>query len=407
MENRAISFVNEDVGYVSGGIWQGPPPGINSTYLYKTTDGSIFTPVFQNSTDTPIQQMAFFSENSGLTKRWQDNILKTGDGGLTFTSFNLQSNAGSRYMFEAIDSSTYIYYGDTALYYTTDRGTNWKVRKLVFPGGQKPFNNSYYGSFTDLKTGFIWTHFNYPNASTPYAELNIFTTNDSCKTFKLSYTKKYPYAWSISSNVKILSKTEALLTIGNKLVRTDDFGLTWDTIYTDADTALNFYGTQAKGQYVFVGAYKGRIVVSEDKGKTFKNFNLPVARDVYGISIAATTPTLVAYCITNSDVIYKTSQIVSVDELPADLKPDAQLYPNPFTGDLHVSLTLQKDAAVCMDVYSIYGEKLGSIYNGSLQAGAHVVPISINDQALATGLYMLRITANGASPLTLRMVKVE
>jgi hypothetical protein len=404
-ENFSVSFINKDIGYVAGGIWQGPPPGVNSTYLYRTTDGTSFLPVFVNSTNTPIQQMKFFTENVGVLKRWQDDVLKTVDAGMTLTQGNFTSSRGNMYKFQAIDSSTYLYYADTSCYYTVNGGNIWNQRMVHFPGAPPVFHFAIYGEFKDLKNGFIWTNLYYPNAPSPYSELNVFTTHDSAKTLTWSYSKKYKGYSSTDAALKMINSNEAILAVGSKLLRTGDFGLTWNTVFVDTDTTSDFYELEAKDQFILAGGYKGRIVKSEDGGQSFVDFDLPSPFYIRDIAIASTKP-FVAYVANESATIYKTDVATALNDGPPAQSSRVSIYPNPFSEDVTVYLTIEKVSTVSIDVYSVLGENVVSLQKEFLQAGSHTIQLPFSEQALPPGVYVVKTTIDH-SPVISRIVKMN
>ncbi|GMU84946.1 MAG: hypothetical protein AMXMBFR48_01880 [Ignavibacteriales bacterium] len=69
----------------------------------------------------------------------------------------------------------------------------------------------------------------------------------------------------------------------------------------------------------------------------------------------------------------------------------AQNYPNPFNPSTTIKFALPKDANVTLSVYSVLGEKVATIINGSLKAGNHVV--NFDATKLSTGLYIYKLEA--------------
>ena len=131
----AVYFLNDSVGFISGGIWSGPF-GINNTFLKKTIDrGQHFTIVFDSSGMTPINQLYFYSEQYGLLKRWQDVINVTHDGGQSDSALVVTGCSSSGSYFQILDSNTIYLYepncNGKALGMSIDNGQTWTYNSAM------------------------------------------------------------------------------------------------------------------------------------------------------------------------------------------------------------------------------------------------------------------------------------
>lgn len=69
-----------------------------------------------------------------------------------------------------------------------------------------------------------------------------------------------------------------------------------------------------------------------------------------------------------------------------------QNYPNPFNPSTTISFNIQKRAKVTLDVYNPLGQKVKTLLNGAVNAGAHTVEFSGND--LSSGIYFYQLTVD-------------
>ena len=69
-----------------------------------------------------------------------------------------------------------------------------------------------------------------------------------------------------------------------------------------------------------------------------------------------------------------------------------QNYPNPFNPTTTICFALPKQADVHLSVYTVLGEKIAELVNGSRNAGYHEV--NFNTSSLASGTYIYKINAN-------------
>ena len=69
----------------------------------------------------------------------------------------------------------------------------------------------------------------------------------------------------------------------------------------------------------------------------------------------------------------------------------SEAYPNPFNPNTTISFTLPKAGRVRMTVYDVLGRRVATLFDASLEAGAHRQ--FINASSWATGVYFVKIAA--------------
>lgn len=82
----------------------------------------------------------------------------------------------------------------------------------------------------------------------------------------------------------------------------------------------------------------------------------------------------------------------------------SQNYPNPFNPSTTISFTLEKAASVTLDIYSITGQKVATLVNGSRSAGTHDVVFDASN--LTSGVYFYTLSS-GAVSHTKKMVLLK
>ena len=97
------------------------------------------------------------------------------------------------------------------------------------------------------------------------------------------------------------------------------------------------------------------------------------------------------------------SKIVSValGQLPTD--GEAQAFPNPFTSDLSVAVTLPADQQVTLQVVNIRGQAVHTERRAMLRG---VNEVSLPLGSLSTGLYLLKLSGPDISQ-TLKVIKAN
>src|SRR5690606_26013179 len=85
---------------------------------------------------------------------------------------------------------------------------------------------------------------------------------------------------------------------------------------------------------------------------------------------------------------------VTAEVLPIDFSI-SQNYPNPFNPTTQIPYGLPETADVKMSVFDIMGREVRKLVNGQKNAGHHEAVF--NAQGLASGMYLLRMSAVGVS----------
>lgn len=140
--NEAISFINENIGYVqttelvNGGVFEG---GTQVSNLYKTTDGgtswSIITPggLDPETTNFDMGAMFFFTENIGMANI-NGTFWRTMDGGdswLAIGDYPNSVNHDSKAKGVAYFTKKYHRSEDAQIFYTNNYGETWQ--EIIVP----------------------------------------------------------------------------------------------------------------------------------------------------------------------------------------------------------------------------------------------------------------------------------
>ena len=86
--------------------------------------------------------------------------------------------------------------------------------------------------------------------------------------------------------------------------------------------------------------------------------------------------------------------LLEAQEITAENQLGLNVYPNPAVNEASVAFKLNNEAAVNVTVTDLTGKVAFSTQLGTQVAGAHTLPI--NTAAMAAGVYMVNVTANGA-----------
>ncbi len=198
-----------------------------------------------------------------------------------------------------------------------------------------------------------------------------------------------------------------------------DLGDSWFSISSVVTDSVNFEGgllvSKRDTNFVFAAgrgyafiAYKGGIFASFDSGKNWQLYHaglpaFPLRRwDIWSIAQAHDANYL--YMVANLPMngTYKLSQrlLTSVKSQPPFLdKPNFilyQNYPNPFNAETKIEFSAKTTQPLTLEVYSITGKKVSSLFNGRFTIGIHSVVWNGKDSKggdVASGIYLLRLQA--------------
>jgi surface protein len=80
---------------------------------------------------------------------------------------------------------------------------------------------------------------------------------------------------------------------------------------------------------------------------------------------------------------------IDTDEQPTQFSL-YQNYPNPFNPTTQIRFTIPQTTQVQLEVYSILGQKVSTLINGTMNSGTHTV--SFDGKNLTSGVYIYRLT---------------
>ena len=98
------------------------------------------------------------------------------------------------------------------------------------------------------------------------------------------------------------------------------------------------------------------------------------------------------------------SQLVGIAE--NELNDIIDVYPNPFSNEISISYQLTEKSFVIIDVFSITGKKIETIFNGYQNTGDYSYRINSESSLYPNELYLLNIRMDGRSQ-TYKMVKIN
>ncbi len=203
----------------------------------------------------------------------------------------------------------------------------------------------------------------------------------------------------ITIPVKVINGTEML---------SSDIKLNYDPAYlqmsqvTNLIPAMNmaFLNDSIKGILTF--ALAGTEPLSSDTTLVLITFHaiLPsgnsVTTPVSVINFIANESDLTANAVSGSIMI--TESLTGIPDLVKFSGSMSQVYPNPSSGNSKLDYQLNNDnVPVIIEVFNIYGQKVTTLVNRTMNIGKYTVSVSQQGSQLNSGTYVIRMTVEGVS----------
>ncbi len=157
--------------------------------------------------------------------------------------------------------------------------------------------------------------------------------------------------------------------------------------------------TNANGMYYFSKVPPGNYVV---------NINIPglPMDSTYHIVVTATDTVFKNLDLSADSAKIYIKTVVTGIQGNAIYDNQLKIYPNPFSGNSTLELTVENTGPVTLELYNSLGELLKTIEHKDLQTGTYSYSISGDETNLCAGIYIIKLRSSG-SQQTYRMVKLK
>jgi photosystem II stability/assembly factor-like uncharacterized protein len=425
---NSVNFLNNQVGFIVG------MHGI----ILKTTDGGLnwlnllsnVSLGWQMSVDFPINSQTGYIAGMGQYYR----ILKTINGGNTWTQQTINSSAGLRKI-KFLDNETGYVVGDNGVVFkTTDGGQNWNYLYTGF--NQLLFDvefpvNSITGFVSGelgrlIKTtdgGSTWNSIGSFNkdimamcfpldnlvgyVATSYGR--IYKTTDGGLTWETKYDGNSPptnitdilFPFDDQTGYALYCPGGGQIT---KILKTTDGGNNWaitESGTTDELFSISFPTPQVG--YIGGANYEensATFLKTIDGGSSWNFIKVPYSYSIMSVCFPNEIDT--GYVVGNlSGAILKTLNgggiITSIFDPPVEqIVSDYTLfqnYPNPFNPSTNISFQLPVSSAVTLKVYDVLGNEVAILVDEFKSAGSYEVEFNSlsGSHQLASGIYFYQL----------------
>ena len=344
-------------------------------------------------------------------------VLRTTDGGTTWTSVGAAPVTGALYNVFGIDASNALVTGSAAnavVWKTTNGGASWE-QVFIQPGGfinVIEINAAGIGFMQGDPVGGRWSLWRTANFGTTWDSLGMylpqagaeagwnnslyvsgtniwFGTNNS----RVYYSGNAGLTWTPQSTPQANTYTvwfNGLLngvSGGTDGIRTVNGGTNWTAVTLPGTGNVN--AATGSANTFWLTRSGTAIYISTDAGATWTT-DYTAATALSDLAMARTGNRLWAVGATGG--IYRSEGLVSVDPISSNV-PDryslSQNYPNPFNPSSKISFDITKADFVSLKVYNSLGQEVSKLVNENLSPGTYEV--TFDGAGLNSGIYFYTI----------------
>lgn len=380
-QTSGTDVILEDIQFIDAN--NGWAVGWDNT-IVKTTDGGQTWTTKRSIVNGPwIYGVFFLDANRGWAAENNGSILSTTDGGENWS----ETSTSALYLidFDFIDANNgWAFGGLGAILHTTDGGAHWTSQNTN--QGNDFYAGKFFNADTGVAVGYLGRCIRTTNGGTSWQQTSSGLTGSFSDLSFINNTE----GWAVGSDF-----TNSII------AHTTDGGQTWTK-----QKQLNNYGLEGiffvnsqNGWASGVGppSYNGVIVHTTDGGTNWQEQTYSgTLNNLKAISFVDATTGWIAG---DDGVILHTTNggVTSVKEITGNALPQqfllSQNYPNPFNPTTTIEFSIPKQSFVSLKVYDLLGREVATLVNEELHGGSYKT--QFNAPNLSSGVYLYRLNAGG------------
>jgi photosystem II stability/assembly factor-like uncharacterized protein len=376
---RTLSFLDSLNGWVAG----------DSGTILRTTDGGATWTSQNSGISDAIVDIFMLNERRGwAVAPWYidttiyTNVLSTTNGGDTWQSQYWDGDYLTSVYFR--DSLVgWMSSGMSRIFRTTDGGSTWTEADIVpgpfarFPVTNLKFYSSEYGFAMGGRieiVGVVWRTTNggqtwtgYAAAPEPVVDLHFI---DSLRIIGVFTDPDY---------------------LGAGVITTTDGGDNWQYRYLDIWGDAKALAVRTPAEMWCPLGFAGTYMYSFDSGSTWDEMYTPDSTAMYD---AVFTDERTGYMVGSQGAVLKYNSTTDVDDDAGKTFPLLpylhQNYPNPFNVSTKIRFDVHRAEFVSLRVFNVFGQEISTIVEETKPAGSYEV--TFHSATLASGMYIYRLT---------------
>jgi photosystem II stability/assembly factor-like uncharacterized protein len=380
--------------------------------MYKTTNKGITWNRLYHHVGSQLRDIYFRSKADGWAAGDNGYILRTTDGGHSWNTQNINNYYYLKSIFFVSDSTGWIT-GTERILKTTNGGTTWTNKDLSYNFNKLYFFDEQYGWAVSqdgkiLRTtngGQNWNvNFSYTSPFFTIYFLNQligFAGTSGGKVFKTtnggnSWTEYQIFGYGDTRDITFLSEKHGWFVGGSSqypfVLKTTDQGITWED-YTGpvswTVTSVKFFDENTG--YIYGN---GAVWKTTNAGNEWYRviFNIYPIADIHFVEPDVAWALGIWQTIIKSENV---NTISSFDEITENSQSVnyflSQNYPNPFNPVTNIKFSIPWGGYVSLKVYDILGSEIAILIDEDISEGTHEV--NFNAAGLPSGIYFYRLQA--------------
>lgn len=404
---RSLYFINAGTGWIVGD---------SGKILHTINGGAIW--VLQNSNTTrPISKVIFTDANSGIAlgKYYEYNpwcqqgviSLSTTNGGTSWTIDYDGLSSSVITDITRIENNIYSSRSGTdiqcigtigSIAMTTNNGLNWAPFYTA-----SNFSYAYNSiSFINNQTGWAAGE---QSSDVGYKRLKIIRTTDGGSNWEYVLRDSSTYYINPYTSLRFLNSNTGYV-FNRSLLKSINGGVNWyrtDSLLTSDISSYQFINTDTG----WCAGSNGKIIRTDNGGMNWIFQNTYIGNYLSSIQFLNAQT---GYAVGNGGLILKTitGGLTSINQ-PITLLPNSfileQNFPNPFNPSTNIGYQLRSSGFITLKIFDARGKELLTLVNKKQDAGKYQV--SVNTEALASGIYFYSLFANGSWMGTRKMVLIR
>lgn len=204
-----------------------------------------------------------------------------------------------------------------------------------------------------------------------------------------------------------VDKNYGVYVVWQQVTNVDDGGIgTWNVFYaTSPDGGANWNAPVQLSTTTYVNGINESVRNANVARKVYDSDDIPgFDGGAEVIWTEANEASSLGYYIKYGRIPY-VGTLTSVDErVPVEISLNS-VYPNPFNAATVLSFTLAHPGTINLNLYNVNGQLVRKISQGFMNAGTH--KIHWNADGIASGIYLLKLEANGVAPRSRKLLLVK
>ena len=381
-------FINSNVGWLAGGDNGGFPSYISHrVILFTSNGGATWNEQYGEPYESPLKSIYFIDQNNGYACGEAGIIMKTTDGGISWSQ-QVLSSFHLRNIFFADNLNGWVtaYYLGlphyTAVFRTTDGGVNWIETQL---GAEESLSGIY---FVDNMKGWAVGGANSQglvyytsDGGVNWIQQNIPTTEYLYRVFFIDEN----HGWASGHLGTILSTVNPVpveLTSFTATSNDNNVTLFWQTATETNNSGfeverLKNYKNEKLQDWESIGFVNGHGTSTKENSYSFADQNLTAGKYQYRLKQIDFGGSFEYSEIVNAQVQTPTEYTLN------------QNYPNPFNPSTTISYSIPSSGFVKLKIFNSIGEEVKTLVNEIESAGVHEV--TFNAINIPSGIYFYKI----------------